>query len=155
MFTPCCRASDTTGRPDDNVCSTLCRFCSAVQYRRRSDPPSSRSTPSTIRAIPWARANSNRAWTPQRHQTRKSEREACRQGDAFAFFSVRSRHNRFTHLLVRIGYGKAVTTILAGNPYSNHVSFNHLTLDSGTIGVAQGSAVTPLRLYCNQHWLAR
>jgi hypothetical protein len=52
-FTPCCRASDATDKADDNVCSTIRGFSSAVLYRRCPDPPSAHPTPSTIQATPW------------------------------------------------------------------------------------------------------
>jgi hypothetical protein len=52
-FIPCCRASDATDRADDNVSSTIRRFSSVAQYRRRPDAPSTASTPSSIKAPLW------------------------------------------------------------------------------------------------------
>src|ERR1700731_1535692 len=48
---PCCRASDATDKPDENVCSTIRRFSSGLQSRRRSDAPSTTAT-SSIQALP-------------------------------------------------------------------------------------------------------
>jgi hypothetical protein len=72
---PCCRASEATNKPDDNACSTIRRFSSVVQCRRRSDALFTSSTSPSIKAPPRPHRGHKLSLTPQQRHD-KAARES-------------------------------------------------------------------------------